>query len=69
MLNCYDCHTQDQPTTAVAACRVCGAGICLRHTHTVPQTLHRLNGMGVATKPLTARRLLCDTCATAEASV
>ncbi|WP_318723986.1 DUF2180 family protein [Streptomyces albicerus] len=67
-LNCYDCQTHDQPTTAVATCSACGAGICHDHARAVPHTLHRLTGMGVATKPRTARRLLCGTCAAAETS-
>lgn len=67
-MNCYDCQISDQLTSAVAICRICGAGICLQHAHASPQILHRPNGMGVATLPRAARRLLCDTCLAAEHS-
>jgi hypothetical protein len=67
-MNCYDCQSTDQATPAVAICCICGAGVCLEHADTSPQILHRPNGMGVATKPRAARRLLCATCVAAERS-
>ncbi|MYQ75825.1 MULTISPECIES: DUF2180 family protein [unclassified Streptomyces] len=67
-MNCYDCHTSDVSTPALAVCRRCGAGICGAHSTAVPHTLHRINGVGVATLPRVARRLVCPTCCAAEQS-
>ncbi|MCM2578438.1 DUF2180 family protein [Streptomyces meridianus] len=65
-MNCYDCHATGSDTTAVAACRTCGAGICGDHAHSRPETLHRISGTGVATLPRSARRITCGTCTAAE---
>jgi hypothetical protein len=67
-MNCYDCQSSDQATPAVAACHTCGAGICHHHAKAVPQMLHRLDGMGVATRPRAARRMVCPVCLAAERS-
>ncbi|MFE2373839.1 DUF2180 family protein [Streptomyces sp. NPDC059398] len=67
-MKCYDCHTSGRITPAIALCRSCGAGACADHSSVVPQTLHRINGMGVATLPRTARRILCEVCSAAEHS-
>ncbi|MGW3625244.1 DUF2180 family protein [Streptomyces sp. NPDC000880] len=66
-MNCYDCHAADRSVTAVAICGSCGAALCADHARSTPQTVHRVNGMGVATLPRAARRITCFTCARAEA--
>ena len=30
-MNCYVCAKQDDAVVAVATCRNCGAGLCIRH--------------------------------------
>ena len=30
-MNCYECVKNDTKSAAVAICRCCGAGLCLRH--------------------------------------
>ncbi|MFJ8057615.1 DUF2180 family protein [Streptomyces sp. NPDC096142] len=67
-MNCYDCAVADTPAAAVASCTTCGAGICLAHAHASSYLLHRPSGMGVATLPRAARRILCATCRDAERS-
>lgn len=67
-MNCYDCLVTDEATPAVAVCSACGGALCVHHAHLSPHVLHRLNGMGLATRPRVARRFLCDTCVAAERS-
>ncbi|MBC3843307.1 DUF2180 family protein [Streptacidiphilus sp. 4-A2] len=68
-MNCYDCDTlKGIDRSAVAICLGCGAALCAEHTCTTPRTVHRVNGTGVATLPLAARRHLCGTCSRAEDS-
>ncbi|MET8405355.1 DUF2180 family protein [Streptomyces sp900116325] len=67
-MNCYDCDSLDHVTPAVAVCPTCGAGVCAEHANTVSQQLHRPAGMGLATLPRAARRILCATCISAERS-
>ncbi|OPF77311.1 hypothetical protein VT50_0221260 [Streptomyces antioxidans] len=65
-MNCFDCHALGQTATAVAICHRCGAALCGDHARTTPHVLHRFNGMGVATMPRSARRIVCSTCIAAE---
>ncbi|MFI1393435.1 DUF2180 family protein [Streptomyces sp. NPDC020681] len=65
-MNCYDCQAADRGVTAVAICGSCGAALCAVHARTTSRSVHRVNGMGVATLPLAARRITCFTCARAE---
>ncbi|MEW2545989.1 DUF2180 family protein [Streptomyces sp. NPDC047002] len=67
-MNCYDCQSVQQTSPAVASCRSCGGGVCSDHANALPLTVHQPHGMGLSTLPLTARRILCDTCARAEQS-
>ncbi|MFE5078369.1 DUF2180 family protein [Streptomyces halstedii] len=69
MVNCLDClELEDATTAAVAVCQLCGGGICRQHAHERSHMLHMPNGMGVATRPRAARRLLCGTCSASERS-
>ncbi|MGQ4511531.1 DUF2180 family protein [Streptomyces sp. DW26H14] len=66
-MNCFDCHATDHiSSAAVATCRSCGSGVCGDHAYAFPQEIRALTGLGVSTKPLSARRILCGLCARAE---
>lgn len=65
-MNCYDCAVTDLSIAAVASCRTCGAGVCLDHARSATRLLTRPSGMGPATPPRAARRILCGTCREAE---
>ncbi|MDH6132049.1 hypothetical protein P3T37_001434 [Kitasatospora sp. MAA4] len=66
-MNCYDCHTAERTTPALAVCHHCGAGLCAEHARALPDTVHHLSGTGASTLPRRARRISCSVCAEAEA--
>ena len=59
-MNCYDCQVTGSPTTAVAVCLSCGAGMCLA---CLVETSLELGGS--ASDAGSTRCLLCRSCASA----
>lgn len=67
-MNCYTCATrQDNDTTALATCSVCGAGICREHA-TVGTAYVEEHSPGAPTAhALPGRRMFCIICAPEQA--
>lgn len=65
-MNCYECHSQDRATPAVAVCSRCHVGLCPAHVRIEARTVTESRGMGQVTQDPEARRALCEVCARAE---
>ncbi|MEU2867941.1 DUF2180 family protein [Streptomyces olivoreticuli] len=61
-MRCFDCAEDDRQAAAVAMCQQCGAALCHAHTTATQQLVRRAAGMGQATSPVPARRMICQTC-------
>ncbi|WP_432043391.1 DUF2180 family protein [Streptomyces cadmiisoli] len=68
-MDCYECHTVERSTTAVATCRECGVALCPGHLHVETKEIHKEAGLGKTTGGIAARRVVCPTCRRAELSV
>ncbi|MER6618522.1 DUF2180 family protein [Streptomyces xantholiticus] len=68
-MDCYECHSLDRSTTAVAVCRECGVALCSRHLHVETHEMYREAGMGKSTSDIPARRIVCPACRRAERSI
>lgn len=66
-MNCFDCATHGEVSSAVAICAGCGAGLCLEHAHVDPRWLARTAAINrtVPVEP-PARVVRCGVCAHAQ---
>ncbi len=65
-MNCLDCSSAGQPTTAVAVCHSCGAAVCALHAVVRDHHLIRTAPINkqIIIEPA-ARLVWCSTCAAA----
>jgi hypothetical protein len=68
-MNCFDCDSDGQATSAVAICANCGAAVCAAHATTSPQMVQFQNGLGMRTQAGRARQIHCPTCTATRATV
>ena len=66
-MNCFDCATHGEVSSAVAICAGCGAGLCLEHADVHPRWLTRTAAINrtVTVEP-PARVVRCRVCTHAE---
>ncbi|WP_411574779.1 DUF2180 family protein [Streptomyces fradiae] len=67
-MRCYECHRAGADQVAEAVCCQCGVAVCRRHARVERQELHKDSGLGKSTRALSARRVVCPVCFTAEHS-
>ena len=66
-MNCFDCATHGEASSAVAICAGCGAGLCLEHADVHPRWLTRTMAINrTVTVESPARVVQCGVCAHAE---
>lgn len=66
-MTCYDCVLEDRTgTPAIGVCARCGLAACQNHARVLTSLISQVNGMGVSTGPVPARRFVCTACHTAE---
>ncbi|MFE4970365.1 DUF2180 family protein [Streptomyces sp. NPDC056660] len=68
-MHCYDCAQDGRnETTGIGACTRCGLFTCADHARILRTAVQRPIGVIPMTSVRPARRLVCGSCRTAEAS-
>ncbi|MEU2617756.1 DUF2180 family protein [Streptomyces sp. NPDC007157] len=68
-MHCYDCAQDGRDDTiGIGACTRCGLFTCADHSRILRTTVQRPIGVIPMTSVRPARRLVCGSCRTAEAS-